>query len=112
MGKYYDITVSEEEDSVELYTEELTFHDLQCWIMDLIRLDTENTLQTIFSEWQIFDFTEDDDDEEGHIQFVWHEDWGSTKYYFYFVYADSAAEAESFLLKYLVKNGLPKENRR
>ena len=107
MSKYYQVAVSKEEDEIEFYTEELTFYNFQCWIMDLIRLDTRDTLQKIFNQWQVFDFAEDED--EGYIEFVWHEQWENEKSYYYFVYANNAEEAEYFLLKYLIKNGFPRE---
>ena len=115
MGKYFEVNVDKEDNRITLNAQELTPWGLQSWIMDMIRLNTVETLEVIFKDWKLFEFAEDwEDEEEGHIEYVWCDSVGENNYYVYFVYADDDEDAKAFLMNHIARIGLPDnlENRR
>lgn len=108
MGKYYEVVVTLENDELEMRIEPMNLYKLQVWIMDLIRLHPTETLREIFKNWELFDFLEDEDDEEYavNIQYIMHE----LNYYYFIVFAKSEIEALNKLNYHLMTKGLPEED--
>ena len=108
MGKYYEVVITLEDGKIEMLIEPMNLYNLQVWIMDLIRLHPTETLKKIFHNWKLFDFLEDENDEEHaiDIQYIMYE----LNYYYFIVFAESEKEAMNKLNYYLVTKGLPKED--
>lgn len=109
MGKYYEVVVALEDDKVEMRIEPMNLYKLQVWIMDLIRLHPSETLKEIFDNWRLFEFLEDDEENEEYavnIQYIMHE----LNYYYFIVFAESEIEAMNKLNYYLMIKGLPEED--
>ena len=109
MSKYYEVIVALEDGKVEMEIEPMSLYKLQVWIMDLIRLHQAETLREIFKNWELFDFLEDEEENEEYavsIQYIMHE----LNYYYFIVFAKSEIEAMNKLNYYLMGKGLPKED--
>lgn len=109
MNKYYEVVVTLEDGKVGMRIEPMNLYKLQVWIMDLIRLYQTETLREIFKNWKLFEFLEDDEENEEYavnIQYIMHE----LNYYYFIVFAESEIGAMNKLNYYLLTKGLPKED--
>jgi len=109
MGKYYEVVVTLEDDEIGMRIEPMNLYKLQTWIMDLIRLHPTETLREIFENWKLFEFLEEDEEDEEYavdIQYIMHE----LNYYYFIVFAESEIGAMNKLNYYLMIKGLPKED--